>query len=64
MYEPFIDIWLNGQKTSGRPNDVLVSKDGSLLISDDQEGIIYRVVYSGKSNDATNGASANATDTF
>ena len=63
-YEPFLDIWLNGQKASGRPNDVLVSKDGSLLISDDQEGIIYRVVYAGKSNDATNAASANATDTF
>ena len=63
-YEPFLDIWLNGQKASGRPNDVLVSKDGSLLISDDQEGVIYRVVYAGKSNDATNAASANATDTF
>jgi len=63
-YEPFLDIWLNGQKASGRPNDVLVSKDGSLLISDDQEGVIYRVVYAGKSNDATNAASVNATDTF
>tara|TARA_B110000014_G_C20104754_1_gene580692 strand:+ start:659 stop:1798 length:1140 start_codon:yes stop_codon:yes gene_type:complete len=63
-YEPFLDIWLNGQKASGRPNDVLVSKDGSLLISDDQEGVIYRVVYAGKANDATNAASVNATDTF
>jgi len=62
-YEPFLDIWLNGQKATGRPNDVLVSKDGSLLISDDQQGVIYRVVYTGKPNDATNAASINVTDT-
>ena len=64
-YEPFIDIWLRGQKASGRPNDVLVSRDGNLLISDDQEGVIYRVEYVGKkANDATNAASINATDTI
>ena len=63
-YEPFLDIWLNGQKASGRPNDVLVSRDGSLLISDDQQGIIYRVVYAGKPNDATNDASTIVNDTL
>ena len=47
-YEPFLDIWLKGQKASGRPNDVLVSRDGNLLISDDQEGVIYRVEYQGE----------------
>ena len=46
-YEPFLDIWLKGEKVSGRPNDVLVSRDGSLLISDDKEGAIYRVTYRG-----------------
>ena len=46
-YAPFIDIWLDGERASGRPNDVLVAHDGSLLISDDQGGRIYRVTYAG-----------------
>jgi glucose/arabinose dehydrogenase len=29
----------------GRPADVLVLKDGSLLISDDFNGAVYRVIY-------------------
>ena len=29
----------------GRPNDVLVMKDGALLVSDDYNGIVYRVNY-------------------
>jgi glucose/arabinose dehydrogenase len=29
---------------------VLVNKDGSLLVSDDYNGIIYRVSYAGKRN--------------
>jgi glucose/arabinose dehydrogenase len=36
------DVW-------GRPADVLVMPDGSLLISDDHAGAIYRVVYRGRS---------------
>jgi glucose/arabinose dehydrogenase len=32
----------------GRPVDVLTSRDGSLLISDDGEGFIYRVFYAGE----------------
>jgi len=31
----------------GRPVDVVELKDGSLLISDDYQGVIYRVVYTG-----------------
>ena len=46
-YEPFVTGWLEGQRNWGRPNDVLVAPDGSLLISDDQFGAIYRVTYSG-----------------
>ena len=38
VYEPFLDLWLKDDKVSGRPNDVLVSRDGSLLISDDKAG--------------------------
>ncbi len=48
-YEPFITGWLDteSQRNWGRPNDVLVAPDGSLLISDDQYGAVYRVTYSG-----------------
>ena len=49
VYEPFLDLWLKDEKVTGRPNDVLVSRDGSLLISDDKSGAIYRVTYHGES---------------
>ena len=52
-YEPFVDGWLKGEIASGRPNDVLVSRDGSLLISDDYGGRIYRVTYNTPQIDAT-----------
>ena len=48
VYEPFLDLWLKGENVSGRPNDVLVSGDGSLLISGDKAGAIYRVTYQGE----------------
>ncbi|MFN8581301.1 MAG: PQQ-dependent sugar dehydrogenase [Gemmatimonadaceae bacterium] len=43
-YEDFITGWqdANGRRW-GRPVDVLVAADGSVLISDDQAGTIYRV---------------------
>ena len=43
VYSPFVDVWLEGEKASGRPADVLMAHDGTLLISDDQGGRIYRV---------------------
>ena len=48
--EPFIQGWLQldgaGRETVlGRPADVLVLPDGSLLVSDDLGGAIYRVRY-------------------
>jgi glucose/arabinose dehydrogenase len=48
-YEPFASGWLDEStdKAWGRPVDVLVMADGSLLISDDQAGVIYRIVYKG-----------------
>ncbi len=48
-HEVFASGWLNdaSQKVWGRPVDILVLKDGSLLISDDQAGVIYRVTYNG-----------------
>jgi glucose/arabinose dehydrogenase len=46
--EVFASGWLQGQKNWGRPNDVLQMPDGSLLVPDDQAGVIYRIAYSGQ----------------
>jgi len=46
-YEPFAQGWLQGQRAWGRPADVEVAPDGSLLIADDAAGAIYRVRYRG-----------------
>lgn len=46
-YEPFIEGWLQGDQVLGRPVDLLVAPDGSLLVSDDQRGVIYRISYTG-----------------
>jgi glucose/arabinose dehydrogenase len=48
-YEPFAEGWLdNGtQSVWGRPADVLVAPDGSLLVSDDTAGAVYRIRYRG-----------------
>ena len=46
-YEPFVTGWLEGQVNWGRPSDVLVAPDGSLLIAEDQKGVIYQVTWSG-----------------
>lgn len=42
----FITGWLSGGSAWGRPVDVLVGRDGSLFITDDDGGRIYRVTYS------------------
>ncbi|MBA3948097.1 MAG: sorbosone dehydrogenase family protein, partial [Herpetosiphonaceae bacterium] len=39
--------WLNGTAVWGRPVDVLVAPDGSLLVSDDEGGRIFRIAYQG-----------------
>ena len=44
-YEPFAEGWLQGQEIWGRPVYTSQMKDGSLLISDDYAGAIYRVSY-------------------
>ncbi|MES2128263.1 MAG: sorbosone dehydrogenase family protein [Pseudomonadota bacterium] len=46
-YTPFVTGWLQGETAWGRPADVLVLPDGSLLIADDFAGAIYRVSYGG-----------------
>jgi glucose/arabinose dehydrogenase len=49
-YETFASGWLNKaqQKAWGRPVDVLLLPDGSMLVSDDKAGVIYRIHYEGK----------------
>ena len=44
-YEVFADGWLSDDQVSGRPVDVLMLDDGSLLVSDDQAGRLYRISY-------------------
>ena len=46
--EPFVQGWLQGQSVWGRPADVLVAPDGSLLVADDYAGAVYRIRYIGK----------------
>ena len=45
--QPFVEGFLTDEKADppmwGRPVDLLVMKDGSMLFSDDYNGIIYRV---------------------
>ncbi|HLX79492.1 MAG TPA: PQQ-dependent sugar dehydrogenase [Burkholderiales bacterium] len=47
--EPFLTGFLTNDKGDppmwGRPVDVLVMKDGALLVSDDYNGILYRISY-------------------
>jgi glucose/arabinose dehydrogenase len=45
-YEPFAQGWLQAEEeVFGRPVDVLVMPDGSLLVSDDYADRIYRISY-------------------
>lgn len=45
-YEPFADGWLQeNESVWGRPVDLLQLPDGSVLISDDKSGTIYRISY-------------------
>ncbi len=46
-YRPFAEGWLQGETVHGRPADVLVMPDGSLLVSDDHAGAIYRIRHVG-----------------
>jgi glucose/arabinose dehydrogenase len=46
--EVFAEGWLNGKGTyDGRPVDVAQLPDGSLLVSDDFAGVLYRITYEG-----------------
>lgn len=41
--EPFLTGFLQGKSYWGRPVDLLIMKDGAVLVSDDLNGAIYRV---------------------
>ena len=43
--EPFITGFLEDNKYVGRPVDVMQMKDGSILVSDDWNGAVYRITY-------------------
>jgi glucose/arabinose dehydrogenase len=43
--EPFLTGFIENNNYLGRTSDVLVLKDGSLLVNDDHNGAIYRVSY-------------------
>jgi glucose/arabinose dehydrogenase len=43
--EVFIDGWLGQGGAWGRPVDIAELPDGSLLVSDDEAGVVYRVRY-------------------
>jgi glucose/arabinose dehydrogenase len=44
-YETFAEGWLRNGRVSGRPVDLQVMPDGSMLVSDDKGGVIYRISY-------------------
>jgi glucose/arabinose dehydrogenase len=46
-YDVFAEGWLQGNQAWGRPVDLLVMRDGSLLVSDDRADVIYRITYKG-----------------
>jgi len=46
-YDDFAKGWLKRQEASGRPVDLLVLDDGSMLVSDDHAGKLYRIYYEG-----------------
>ena len=47
--EPFITGFLQNNNYIGRPVDVMNMPDGSMLVSDDYNGAVYRVSYGSKS---------------
>ncbi|MDA1027617.1 MAG: PQQ-dependent sugar dehydrogenase [Bacteroidetes bacterium] len=48
VYSSFAEGWLTGELAWGRPVDVEMMFDGSLLVSDDLAGVIYRIAYTGQ----------------
>lgn len=45
VYSVFAEGWLNNGRAWGRPVDLVVAADGSLLVSDDLAGVIYKITF-------------------
>jgi len=45
--EDFITGWLTSSGALGRPVDILIQPGGTMHISDDKAGVIYKVIYKG-----------------
>jgi len=48
--EPFVTGFITSKGESGRPCGNAVAHDGSLLFTDDRNGVLYRVTYTGTPN--------------
>jgi len=46
-YRALADGWLQGSRAWGRPVDIIQLPDGSILVSDDNADVIYRISYAG-----------------
>jgi glucose/arabinose dehydrogenase len=46
--QPFAAGWLEKGDVTGRPVDVQQMPDGSVLVSDDMNGLVYRITYEGE----------------
>ncbi|HWR97435.1 MAG TPA: hypothetical protein VN317_03365 [Candidatus Methanoperedens sp.] len=49
--EVFAEGWLQGATAWGRPVDVMPMSDGTLLVSDDRAGAVYRITCDRASRD-------------
>jgi glucose/arabinose dehydrogenase len=63
-HETFIDGWLKDGEAWGRPTDVLQLPDGSVLVSDDFNGVIYRVSYGEQQSDAQTTSTSHGNNTI
>lgn len=46
-YKPFCTGWKQDEMYIGRPVDLCIMPDGSMLVSDDAAGVIYKITYEG-----------------
>lgn len=44
-FEPFLSGFLTAEGETGRPFGTAIARDGSLLVGDDRNGVLYRVSY-------------------
>ena len=44
-YENFASGWYDGKNVCGRPVDLEILDDGSMIVSDDNSGNLYRIYY-------------------